>query len=192
MLRRGTLGAVVVASAAGAWCLFSAGDATALENQHKIGVDIGASVLKIDNKSTLDVGGGLGLHYSYGVNDQFDFLAEAASSLVAIGQSDDDSTVLYTRPGGVSNVGAGVGYVIDILSWVPYLCALGEGYAMTGGTVQGTKLLGGVALGLGVDYKVTRHFNLGVAYRQHMMLTDLSTYPSFSNFFARAEYVWGW
>jgi hypothetical protein len=53
------------------------------------------------------------------------------------------------------------------------------------------KVLPGVEFALGLDYRCSRRLALGVALRQHMM-SEVSTYPSFSQAFARLEYTWGW
>jgi opacity protein-like surface antigen len=51
--------------------------------------------------------------------------------------------------------------------------------------------LPGAQLAAGVDYKLSHHWSVGAAYRQTVFATHTSTYPSYSNLFARFEYVWG-
>ena len=41
--------------------------ASAFEHQHRIGVDGGVAFISIDQKPTLSVGGGGGVHYAYGL-----------------------------------------------------------------------------------------------------------------------------
>jgi hypothetical protein len=81
--------------------------------------------------------------------------------------------------------------VFDVLRWVPWASLEVGGYALTGGTISGVKLLPGAALGLGLDYRLTRSWAVGASVRQHAFL-PLSTYPSYTQTFARFEYTWGW
>jgi hypothetical protein len=165
--------------------------AGAVEREHALGVDVGPAVLVISDKSTPDVGGTVGLHYSYGLTDAFNFVANAGWSLVALGETAQDSSTPRTRPASLENVNAGVAYVLDVLQWVPWISAELGGYALQGGTVDGVKLEAGAAIGLGLDYRLARSWSLGVAVHQHFML-DMSTYPSFTQALVRFEYVWGW
>jgi hypothetical protein len=119
-------------------------------------------------------------------------MADVGYSLVALGQTDDNSSVLNTRPGAVANLGVGVGYVLDVLTWVPYFGILAEGYYLVGGTIQGGLLVGGGAGQVGLDYKLSRHWSVGALYEEHFLLTKMSTYPLYFNAFARVSYSWGW
>jgi hypothetical protein len=164
--------------------------AGAVEREHALGVDAGPAVLVIADKSTPDVGGTVGLHYSYGLSDAFNLVASAGWSLLAVGNLQDGSSP-PTRPTNMTNVNAGVAYVLDVLQWVPWISGELGGYALQGGTIGGVKLDVGVAVGLGLDYKLNRSWSVGVAVHQHFLL-DMSTYPSFTQALARFEYVWGW
>jgi len=148
-------------------------------------------MLKIDDKPTLSVGAGLGLHYAYGLTDQLNLMIEGSSSIVALGE-DKGPGVPATRPSGVDVLGAGIGYVLDITRIVPYGGILASGYVLSGGSLEKPIVVGGGQLALGVDYMLTRSLAVGFAYRQHLLLTQMSTYPSYSTFFLRVEYVWGW
>ena len=177
-----------IAIAAASTCAANAG---AVENQHHIGLDPQLALLKIDDKSTLDVGAGLALHYAYGITDQLNFMGEASSSIVAAKQKQDDATSPHTRPAEVDNVSAGVGYVIDVIRYVPYVGVLAAGYRLGGGTLDKSLFVGGVELALGLDYQLSRSFAIGVAGRQHMLLTKMSTYPTYTTAVLRVEYMWG-
>jgi hypothetical protein len=83
-----------------------------------------------------------------------------------------------------------VAYVFDIVRIVPYGGLLAGAAMLQGGTLDKALFLPDLQLALGADYYITRNFALGVAYRQHMFITKMSTYPSFSNFWLRAEYTW--
>jgi hypothetical protein len=181
--------------AAGAAALLSlslAARASAVEREHHLGLDAGGSLLDVADKNSADVGGGVGAHWTYGLSDAFNLMAEGAWSLVAIGEKAQSRTTPTTRPTNVTNAGIGLGYVLDVLQWVPYAGVLLGGYALNGGTIHGTSFLPGIALGIGLDYRFGRSWAAGVAIRQHLLVTDMSTYPTFTQVFARCEYTWGW
>lgn len=184
---------VVAAAAAAAFsCAPSfVHEAHAVERQHKLGLDPSLSMLKVDDKDSLSVGFGLGLHYSYGIDDQFNFMAEGNASIVAAEEKIEDATTPRTRPTEVDHVAAGVGYVIDVLRWVPYIGVLASGYRLSGGTLDKAIFSPGLSLAVGLDYQLSRHWAIGVAGRQHMLLTEVSTYPSYTTVMLRAEYMWG-
>jgi opacity protein-like surface antigen len=165
--------------------------AGAVEHEHSIGLGEGMAVLKVDDKSTLSTGGATTLHYTYGINDQFNLMAEASWALVALHQEQDNPDSPHTRPATVSTVNIGVGYVIDIIRFVPYIGLLGTGVVMNGGTLEKARYMAGASLAAGLDYKFNRSWSAGVAYRQQEFLTEASTYPSYSVFTLRAQYVWG-
>jgi hypothetical protein len=169
--------------------------ASAREREHTVGLDAGLSMLKIDDKSTLSVCCGLGAHYSYGINDQFDFLAEGAYSIVSLKEDlvdADGKAYPTTRPTTVGHAAVGIGYVLDVLTYVPYFGVLVGGWTMGGGTLESRLFLPGAELALGLDYKLNRQWSVGIAIRQAMMLVKTSTYPSYTNGFLRVQYSWGW
>ena len=63
--------AALVACLVGLAALLAPARARAVERQHKIGVGPTLDLLKVGDKSTLSVGGGVALHYTYGLSDQF-------------------------------------------------------------------------------------------------------------------------
>ena len=138
-----------------------------------------------------DVGGGAGGHWAYGLTDAFNLMAEGAWSLAALGEKAQPGTP-RTRPASVINAGVGVGYVLDVLQWVPYAGLLAAGFAFGGGTISGVQVLPGATIALGLDYRLGRKWAAGFAFRQHLLVTEMSTYPSFTQVFARFEYTWGW
>jgi hypothetical protein len=171
--------------------LASAPSARALEREHHLGFDAGGGLLVIGNKSTNDLGASVGAHYSYGLNDEFNLMVEASYSLVALGQTADSRKTPETYPASLATADVGVGYVFDVLQWVPYAGVLVGGYALSGGTVPDVKLLPGVEVALGLDYRLTPTLAIGIAARQHLM-SETSTYPSFTQLLLRIETVWGW
>jgi opacity protein-like surface antigen len=166
--------------------------ASAIERQHHVGVGGQLATLVIDDKSTASVGGGLALHYTYGINDTFNLMVEATSSSVAREQFQDTPETPRTRPAGIDHGAFGVGYVIDILQWVPYLCVLGGTYRVYGGTLPEDLYLPGLSFGAGLDYQLSRSIAIGAGVREHLMISKLQTYPTYTTLFLRAEYMWGW
>jgi hypothetical protein len=165
--------------------------APAVEREHHLGVDAGAAMLVIADKSTPDVGGGFGLHWTYGLSDAFNLMVDGSWSLVAIGEKPLDRNTPATRPATVTGLDAGISYVLDVLQWVPWAGLFVGGYALNGGTISGVKVLPGVGIALGLDYRLSRSWAVGVSVRQHA-LSQVSTYPSYTQTFARFEYTWGW
>jgi opacity protein-like surface antigen len=182
-----------VAAAAALFVLLACADARAveIEHEHHLGLGPSLAMLKIDDKSTLSSGAGLDLHYTYGLDDQFELLADASWAIVALHQDQDNADSPHTRPASVGTLGAGMGYVVDVLTWVPYFGGLGGVAEMSGGTLDRRLWLADFSIVAGLDYRFSHHFEAGVAYRQHMFLSDQSTYPSYSLFTFRAEYKWG-
>jgi hypothetical protein len=178
------------AVAAFAFGLALAQPAGAVERENHVGIDAGGAMLVMSDKT--DVGGGVGAHWAYGLSDAFNLMLEAAWSPVALGEKAGGASAPRTRPSSLTDVGVGLGYVLDVLQWVPYGGVLLGGYALTGGTLDGAKILPGVAIGVGLDYRLGRSWAVGVAARQHMLFTEMATYPSFTQLFARFEYTWGW
>lgn len=181
----------VVASAVVALTFAFAKEAHAVERQHHLGLDGGLSMLKIDDKDSLSVGGGIGAHYAYGLTDQFNLMVEGATNIVALGENVGPG-VSTKHPSGVDSFGVGLGYVLDITRVVPYGGLLLTGFDLRGGSLTSPLFVGGGTVALGVDYQFTRSFTAGVALRQHFLLTQMSSYPSYTNAFLRVEYVWGW
>lgn len=172
--------------------VFVTANAGAVERQHHLGLGPSLAVLSIDDKSTASIGAGLGLHYTYGLTDQFNLMAEASAAIVAKGQAQDFPDSPRTRPAEVDHVAIGVGYVLDILRWVPYGSVMAATYRLSGGTLASSLLIPGAELGLGLDYQLSRTLAVGIAGRQHFLLTQLSTYPSYTTALLRVEYMWGW
>jgi hypothetical protein len=180
-----------VCAGAGVGLFAYAPSAGAVEREHHVGVDTGGAMLLIADKSTPSVGAGVGAHWTYGLSDAFNLIVDGSWSLVAIGEKRLDANTPATRPATVTSLDAGIAYVLDVLRWVPWGGLMAGGYALGGGTISGTKFLPGIALALGLDYRISRSWAVGLSIRQHV-LSNASTYPSFTQTFARIEYTWGW
>jgi hypothetical protein len=188
MKHSAAVAAAGVAVAAVLW----ASTGRAVEHEHALGVDLGPAVLVVADKGSPDIGGTAGLHYTYGVTDAFNVVADVNASLVALNENIVDSSTPRTRPSLLFSGNAGLAYVLDVLRWVPYGSAEIGGYAMKGGTIDAVHWLPGVVLAVGLDYRINRSWSVGAALRQTMFVTEMSTYPSYTQVLGRFEYVWGW
>ncbi len=162
--------------------------AAAVEREHQVGVDVGGMV---ESNESPDVGASLGGHYAYGLTDQFNLIGEAGWTFVAQGTT-APSVTPHHRPSGIWNADVGVSYVLDVLQWVPYAGVMIGADGLSGGSVPRETLLPDAVIAVGIDYRFTRTLALGVALREHMFLTALPSYPSFTQVLIRAEYTFGW
>lgn len=183
---RAVAGAAIVVAA-----IAAASDARATEGESHIGIDVGGGLLIVSGRSPNPPGGSFMAHYTLGLSDAFDLMVEAQYSPIAIGQTFDYKHDPSTYPTAIVNGDVGIGYVFDVLSWVPYAGLLAGAYNLSGGTLPKSKVLAGAELALGLDYRVDPHLSVGLAGRQHL-LSETSTYPSFTQLLVRVEYVWGW
>jgi hypothetical protein len=182
-----------LALALGVACVVLAVPARAVEREHALGLDAGGAIFVVNDKSSPDIGGSFGLHYTYGLSDAFNLVADAGWSLVALNETlTDPTTTPRTRPTNVTNANVGVAYVLDVLQWVPWGALEIGGYALQGGTIEGVKALPGAAVAVGLDYRLDRSWAIGVEAREHLLFTEMSTYPSFLQGLVRFQYVWGW
>ena len=171
--------------AAGLSLVLAATRAGAVEREHALSVGAGVSILDVSSKGSADAGGGAAVAYSYGLSDALNFMAEASWSLVALKETAQNAPEMATT------LNVGIGYVFDVVRWVPYAGLLVGSSALNGGGIDGVKFVPEAALALGFDYRFDRTWSAGVALRQYMF-TDPGTYPSYSQAFARVEYIWGW
>lgn len=166
--------------------------ARAVERQHHLGIGPTLGILSVDGKSTLSVGAGATAHYAYGLNDQWNLMGELGSAVVAANQDVDYAEAPKNRPARLDHASVGVGYVVDILTWVPYLTAQVGAHHISGGTLPSGIVTPSAQLGLGIDYQLSRSFALGLAGRQHFLFTKMEDYPSYTTVTFRLEYMWGW
>lgn len=170
----------------------SARPARAVERQHHLGLAPHLGILAVRDKSTPSVGAGLALHYAYGLDDQWNLLVEGGHTVVALDQQQDRPDAPRNRPAWLSHAGVGIGYVLDVIRWVPYFGVLGNAYWVGGGTLETNRVEAGAALALGLDYQLGRHLAVGVAARQHFLLSNAAAWPSFTTVGARLEWMWGY
>jgi hypothetical protein len=170
-----------------------ASQARAVEHEHHIAAAGGATTLNVDDRSGVELGGGAGVYYTYGLTDAFNVLVEGSFNAVGLNEKLDNPDTPHTRPATVTSFGAGAAYVLDVLRWVPYGGILASGYYVGGGTLdKGIGLVGG-QLALGLDYKFNFNWAAGFAFRQHLFLNKMSTYPfpALTQAFFKIEYAWG-
>jgi hypothetical protein len=157
--------------------------AAAFERQWHAGVDLGYAVL-IGQRVNHGLGGGI--HLTYGLTDTFNLLGELNVSVHPSGRA------LLT--GG----GVGVGYVIDVLQWVPYVGVMAGFYDLASfagscGTEDAVPCHSGrlnLEVPFGLDYTVSRSFAVGVAGRYQLLLATSPVHAIGA--FARVEYIWGY
>ncbi len=165
--------------------------AGAYERQHHVGLGAGISPLAVSNDATsLGLSGSLG--YRYGLNDEFDFMAEGSFSLRFSPAVPEDGTAPPVRPTAIGSAGLGAIYIFDILRWVPYAGVLLGASYLNGGGMLGPLIAPDAQIAAGMNYQVTRNWAVGVGVRQHFLLLNLGDYPSYTTVNAVGEYTWGW
>ena len=165
--------------------------AEAYERQWHAGLGLGyAAVSSAGVKS----GFGGGLHLTYGLTDAFNLMLEV--DLTA--HPKRDSFLL------VPSASAGIGYVMDVLQWVPYIGLMGGAYdiwhqadpcdtpdPVTNLTVACHAARFGASVPFGLDYQVSRSFAVGFGGRYHLLFGG--SYPGhYLTLFGRAEILWGY
>jgi opacity protein-like surface antigen len=158
--------------------------ASAYERQWHAGGSLGYALIAVNEETYHGLGGGL--HLTYGLNDVFNAMLQV------------DFT---TYPGNelvIGSAAVGVGYVVDILEWVPYIGLMAGGYQLSffgdvcdAPEADCSSTMFGLSVPFGIDYLFTRSFAMGVQGRYHLLLSPDGA-ASYLTAFARAEYIWGW
>jgi opacity protein-like surface antigen len=164
-------------------------EAFAYERQQHLGLQLGGTLMSTPNGGT-PFGGNFGLHYTYGLSDALNLVVEADISGFVVGTEPAKNPP--AQPGFVSTGGVGLMYVFDVLRWVPYAGGIAGAGIFDGGYLGAPLIAPDLQLALGVDYEITRSWTIGVAYRQHFFVTQMTAYPEFTTLGLRFEYVWGW
>lgn len=164
--------------------------AAAVEKQHHLGLDPSFAMLKVADRSSMSTGVDLGVHYTYGLSDMFNFMAEGGFAFLDAGAARGPD-VPKTRPSTLARASAGIGYVIDVIRWVPYVGVLAGGYHLAGGTLDGSTIGFGVQLTAGLDYQFSRRWTAGLVVRQYEFLTNITDYPSYTTVGLKLETTWG-
>ena len=159
--------------------------ANAFERQWHAGVDAGYAGISWDGAFRSGFGGGV--HGAYGLTDAFNLMLEVGGSMHSVCEGCSSLSVLHG--------GAGVGYTLDILRWVPYMGLLVGGYRFGGVTMpearQDAQFKVGLQGALGMDFRPSRSWAVGVQLRYHTMLDD-PLEVHYMTMFGRFELLWGW
>jgi hypothetical protein len=185
-----------------ALALLAPARAEAYEKQWHVGASLGYVALMGDNPTRHGLGGGL--HLTYGLSDAFNLMIETEATghfgraaVPAAKKSDTD--IAEQNGAAFTRAGVGVGYVFDVLQWVPYvgfvagaadIINLGP---LCGGDGQSPchDLRLDLAVPFGLDYSINRSFSVGLGGRYQMLISGQPLVHALG-VFARAEYVWGY
>ncbi|MDI1443980.1 hypothetical protein [Polyangium sp. 6x1] len=167
--------------------------AEAYERQWHVGGGLGYSLVlpggSIPTTATSLHGLGVALHGTYGLTDAFNLLVQV-----------DGSFAPGAPPVILAGGGVGVGYVLDVLRWVPWVGVMAGGYAVSAldpcgaaGETGCTSGRLGLSVPFGLDYQVSRSFTLGATGRYGVLLFGpKGGVDQMIGAFLRAEYVWGY
>jgi hypothetical protein len=181
---------VLAGALAGLAISLACGEADAFERQWHAGIGLGYAVVSAGGAQS---GFGGGLHLTYGLTDAFNLMFEGDFTA----HSKSGEWIL------LPSASLGVGYVIDILRWVPYVGLMAGAYDVmsladgcdasnpnTGFPLPCHSARVGGSIPFGLDYQIDRSFAVGFAGRYHLLLGG--PYPgSYLTLFGRAEYMWG-
>lgn len=171
----------VLAVAACAVAMTLSTRAQAFERQWHAGVDLGYAALSWDD--SLRSGFGAGVHGAYGLTDSFNLMLELGASSHPI--SEQSAWVLAL------NTGVGVAYTLDIVSWVPYIGLLVGGYHFSGANAEKNDFRLGFQGALGIDYRPSRNWAVGMQLRYHTFATNFM-HDHYITCMGRFEWTWGW
>lgn len=196
---RPALAASVLATA-----LLASPRSEAFEHQWHFGGNLGYTALMGAQQTRHGLGGGL--HLTYGLTDAVNLMADVNVSghFGRLGEAPMDENGKATGPvvpvpGVVLVSGAvGVGYIVDVLQWVPYVGALAGVADVI--DVSGTcgaegapcnSLRLNLEVPFGLDYSISRSIAVGVGGRYQLLIGGPGVEHGLTGLL-RAEYVWGW
>jgi opacity protein-like surface antigen len=199
---RRTAAALLSGALAAALLLLAPSRAEAYEKQWHAGVSLGYVALMGPNPTRHGLGGGL--HLTYGLTDAFNLMVEAEASGqfgrdAAPPPKKGEAAIAAQDKALLTRGGVGIGYVFDVLQWVPYVGLVpGVADIVNLGTMCGAKgqvpchdLRFDLAVPFGLDYNVSRSLSVGVGGRYQMLISG-QPLGHVLGVFARAEYVWGY
>ncbi len=163
---RATLGAALVGVLL---LLVHAPQARAGEEELVVSPSLGYSVIKAGD--SYGHGGAVYLDVDYGLTD----------SWALRGMGHYSGHYVAGHEGGLLSVGGlgfGALYTFDVLKLVPY-ASLTAGAVALGGAGQGLRWNAEIAIGVGMDYLVSRAFSVGFEVRYQLLLPDIKRYPFF-------------
>jgi len=153
----------------------------AFERQWHAGVDLGLASVTWNDQMHGGLGGGL--HLAYGLTDSYNALVEVGGSTHAPYADQPSLDVMHAA--------TGMAYTLDVTRWVPYMGLLVGGYRFHGAELEDADYRLGFQGAVGVDYRPSRFWALGLQVRYHTFSDDpLSTH--YVTTFGRVEMMWGW
>jgi len=129
----------------------------------EVSVSAGGTVARWASADTSTVEGGLALGATWWLTDFW----SAGLRLRGVGTLSGPDA-----PAPAASAHLEARYVLDALTWVPWVCA-GAGGSWGGSSGPGGGTAGLVHAGLGLDYRPRRVWSVGIAGRYHLALTDL-------------------
>jgi len=196
-----------LAASFAALALLAPSQSFAFERQWHFGGSFGYTALMSSHATLHGLGGGL--HLTYGLTDALNLMAEVNVSGHYSRLDDppvDDNgkptgALAATLPSTLFASGAvGVGYVFDVLQWVPYVGGLVGAADLidTSGACGATpetpchSPLLNLQVPFGLDYSISRSFAVGVGGRYQMLIGGPNGLTHGLTGLLRAEYVWGY
>jgi len=184
--------------------LASSSRSEAFERQWHVGGSFGYTALMGDQQTRHGLGGGL--HLTYGLSDALNLMAtvNVSGHFGRLGEVPVDADGKPTGPavpvpGVVLATGAvGVGYVVDVLQWVPYVGALVGAADLidvsgtcdaVGAPCHGMRL--NLEVPFGLDYSISRSVAVGVGGRYQLLIGGPAIEHGLTGLL-RAEYIWGY
>lgn len=180
-LRRRLAQAIRVAAALASFSV--AQPAEAVEEQWHAGIGAEWALLGHGGLSHNGLGGSLNL--TYGLSDAFNLMVQAG----ATGHEGGDLLVMRGA--------LGAGYVLDILTWVPYagfLVGAHDVWTVACEVDSDCKhdVHPSVSIPLGLDYQLSRSFAIGATGQLSMLFFGDDGAGSMVNAGLRAQYMWGY
>jgi hypothetical protein len=196
----------LAAAALAATTLLASSRSEAFERQWHAGASLGYTALMGSHATLHGIGGGL--HLTYGLTDAFNLMVEidVSNHFTRLGDPPVDDKGKATGAAAtqlphtlLASGAVGVGYVFDVLQWVPYvgglvgaadIVDLGADCGKTPTTPCSSFRLS-LEVPFGLDYSVSRSFSVGVGGRYQMMIGGAALENGLTGLL-RAEYVWGY
>jgi hypothetical protein len=168
---------------AGLLVLGALAEAGAIENELTLGAGPGYADLPTNGASGQQ-GLGAGIYAEYRFSDWWGVTAGGYTSY-QLSVSEDE------LPGvALHSAWVGVLYNIDVTTYVPFCSLSGTAYFADPELkdADGNTVNAGLKFGLGVDYRLHRHWSFGLEGNFHAFLTDPQNYPVYLTTLLRLNY----
>jgi hypothetical protein len=188
---------LALAASFAATALLAPSRSAAFERQWQLGGSFGYTALMSSHATLHGLGGGL--HLTYGLTDALNLMAEVDVS-GHFSRLDDAPVDKDGKPTGATAAtlpstlfasgAVGVGYVFDVLQWVPYVGGLVGAADIVDPSGHSLRL--NLQVPFGLDYSVSRSFAVGAGGRYQMLIGGPDGLTHGLTGLLRAEYVWGY